>query len=123
MQGEMEGNHEISSKGRVEYCFLARDENRFNEWQNVWDHMKWMSPRSSFLWDRFGGLREEKRVLGEEERKNEIGKQRKLRSQFENWPSLLLFINRGIHNILFTLFIYFYYFVKKETLFYSPSTE
>ena len=57
------------------------------------------------------------------ERKNEIGRQRRLTSQSENWPSMSLFITRGIHDLLFTLFIYFYYFIKKETLFYSPSNE
>jgi len=54
------------------------------------------------------------RVLGEEERKNEIGRQRRLRSQSENWLTMSLFITRGIHDLLFTLFIYFYYFIKKR---------
>jgi len=43
-----------------------------------------MSSRSSFFRDRFDGLREKERVLGEEERKNEIGRQRRLRSPSEN---------------------------------------
>jgi len=80
---------------------------------------RWMSPRSSFFWDRFDGLREKERVLGEEERKNEIGRQRRLKSQSENWPSMSLFITKGIHDLLFTLFIYFYYFIKKNSILFS----
>jgi len=39
-----------------------------------------MSPRSSFFLDRFGGLREKERVLGRRKGKNEIKRQRRLRS-------------------------------------------
>jgi len=42
-----------------------------------------MKPRSSFFLDRLGDLREKERVLGEE-RRNEIVRQRRLRSQSEN---------------------------------------
>ena len=30
------------------------------------------------------------------------------------WPCILLFIARGIHDLSFTLFIYFYYFIKNR---------
>ena len=42
---------------------------------------RWMNPRSLFFWDRFDGLWEKEKVLKEEQRKNEIGRQRRLRSQ------------------------------------------
>jgi len=45
----------------------------------------------------------------EEKGKNENKMQRRLRSSSEK-PSMLLFIARGIYDLLLTLFIYFYYF-------------
>ena len=33
---------------------------------------RWMNPKSSFFWDRFGGLQEKKRALGGEERKTKM---------------------------------------------------
>jgi len=66
-----------------------------------------MSLRSSFFWDRFGSLREKEGVLKEERKKNEIERQRRLSSQFENWPCILLFIARGIETYyLLYLFIF-----------------
>ena len=89
-------------------------------WSNFLTIQRWMSLRSWFFWDRFDGLQEKERVLKKEERKNEIEKQRKLRSQSENWPNMLLFIVRDIHDLLFTLNIYFYYFIKKKKLYFIP---
>jgi len=43
----------------------------------------------------------------EKKGKNENERQRRLRSLSEK-PSMLLFIARGIYDLLFTLFIYFY---------------
>ena len=69
----------------------------------------------------FGGLREKKGKGFE--RRREKTKMRERRDSVSVKTDLTLFIARGIHDLLFTLFIYFYYFIKKETLFYSPSNE
>jgi len=45
--------------------------------------------------------------------KNENERQRRLRSQSEK-PSMLLFIARGIYDLLFTLFIFFIIFTKNS---------
>ena len=84
------------------------------------DSQRWTSPRSSFFWDKLGGLRKKERILGEE-RRNEIVRLRRLRSQSENWPSMLLFKVRGIYDLLFTLFIYLfiYYFIKTNFILFS----
>ena len=46
---------------------------------------RWISPRSSFLWDKFGGLREKERVLRWEKRKT------KMRWRRSTWLNITIY--------------------------------
>ena len=67
------------------------------------------------LW--YAGKRE---GFGRRRGENEIGRKKRRREyrQFENWPKMPLFLARVTQSLLFTLFIHFYYFIKRNSIFF-----
>jgi len=93
--------------------------NKFQTWCSNFTMMqRLMILRSSFCWDRFGCMREKKRVLGEEKEKLKFrGRESvEMYRQCENWPSMSLFITRLFRAYFLLYFPLFYPFIKRNSI-------